>query len=43
MLHFVMELDVQLRWGNLYILNHGNFVQYNTILTYEKAFKLFSQ
>ena len=23
------------------ILNHGNLFQYNTILTYEKAWKLF--
>ena len=41
MLHFITELATALRRGDLYLLNHGNFVQNNTILTYKKAFKFF--
>ena len=41
MLHFIMELAFALRRGNLYLLNHGNFVQYNTILNYKKNFTFF--
>ena len=41
MLYFITELDVMLGWGKLYILNHGNFVQHNTIRTYEKRLSNF--
>ena len=41
MLHFIIEQAVALGRGNLYLVNHVNFVQYNTILTYEKALVFF--
>ena len=42
MLHLITELAVALGRGNPYFLNHGTFVQYNTIFTYEKAFVFFN-
>ena len=39
-LHFIAELAIALR-GDLYLLTHGNIVQYNTVLTYEKTFSFF--
>ena len=41
MLHFITELAIALRRGNLYLSNHSNFAQYNTILNYERAFNFF--